>query len=234
MTKPYPPVSAKIIRVLGVLLFAGVFLMAGLNAWVSYSAADARFTSVTQIPKNSVGVLLGTSRYTTSGEDNLFYTARIQAAKELYDAKKIDCLLLSGDNTSLSYNEPIQMQKSLLEVGIPAERMYLDYAGIRTLDSLIRARDIFGLTQFTVISQPFHIDRALFIAREKNLQAVGYEADSVPFFSAPTPYIREFFSRGVALYDLFFETLPKYSGERIVLEYNPDIRPIPSKICSPR
>lgn len=156
------------------------------------------------------------------------------AAKRLYDAKKIDCLLLSGDNTTLNYNEPISMQKSLLELGIPAERMYLDYAGIRTLDSMLRARDIFGLQQFTIISQPFHVDRAIFIAQSNGIDAIGYEAEKVAFFQAPMIYAREFFSRILLFYDIFIGTEPRFWGEKIDIQTNPDIRPVPSKICSPR
>jgi SanA protein len=122
---------------------AGFFLLVFLNIWVSVSVDEYRYSDAEMIPKNQVGVVLGTSKFTSNGQPNIFYTERMLAAKRLYDTKKIDCLLLSGDNTTINYNEPISMQNSLLELGIPAERMYLDYAGIRTLDSILRARDIF-------------------------------------------------------------------------------------------
>lgn len=140
-----------------------------MNVWVSFSMDTSRYGDVVTIPYNRVGLVLGTSKYTRDGKSNIFYEERISAAKRLYEAKKIDCLLLSGDNTTLDYNEPISMQKSLLELGIPPERMYLDYAGIRTLDSILRAHDIFGLERFTVISQPFHVNRALFIAKNNGI-----------------------------------------------------------------
>lgn len=185
-------------------------LLIFLNIWVSIKASDYRYDRSELIPKNQVGVVLGTAKFTTSGELNIFYTERMLATKRLYDAKKIDCLLLSGDNTTLNYNEPISMQKSLLELGIPAERMYLDYAGIRTLDSMLRARDIFGLQQFTIISQPFHVDRAIFIAQSNGINAIGYEAEKVSFLQAPMIYVREFFSRILLFYDIFIGTEPRF------------------------
>lgn len=99
-----------------------------MNAWITLYSSSLRYHDPSDIPKRQVGLVLGTSRYTSEGGSNVFYEARILAAKELYETKKIDCLLLSGDNTTLNYNEPIAMQNSLLELGIPPERMYLDYA----------------------------------------------------------------------------------------------------------
>lgn len=142
-------------------------LLAILNAGISIFAGMYRFESVEDIPKNPVGLVLGTSQFTSDGEPNVFYSQRVDATKRLYDAKKIDCVLISGDNTSDNYNEPIDMQQSLLSLGIPSERMYLDYAGVRTLDSIIRAKEIFSLEKFTIISQPFHIDRAILIAKSQ-------------------------------------------------------------------
>lgn len=205
-----------------------------LNIWVSASVGSDRYSDLESVPKNRVGLVLGTSKFTADGLPNAFYDERMLAVKRLYDAKKIDCVLLSGDNTTKNYNEPVSMQKSLLSFGIPAERMYLDYAGIRTLDSVLRARDIFGLSEFTVISQPFHIDRALFIARWNHISAVGYEAEQVSFLAAPKTYFREFFSRGLLFYDIFIGTEPRFGGEDVKILTDPDIRPVPSKICSPR
>jgi SanA protein len=181
-----------------------------MNIWVGISVDSTRYQDANLIPKNQVGLVLGTSKYTSDGQTNVFYQERILAAKRLYDAKKVDCLLLSGDNTTLDYNEPVSMQKSLLELGIPGERMYLDYAGVRTLDSILRAHDIFGLDRFTIVSQPFHVDRAIFIAESHGLSTIGYEAGEVGFWVAPKTYVREFFSRILLFYDIFIGTEPKF------------------------
>lgn len=112
--------------------------------------------------------------------------------------------------------------------------MYLDYAGLRTRDSILRARDIFGISKYTIISQEFHLDRALYHAISENIDAIGYAAESIPFSTAPRVYLREFLSRFIALYDRIVGTEPKFSGEKIHIEYSDTIRPVPSKICSPR
>jgi SanA protein len=112
--------------------------------------------------------------------------------------------------------------------------MYLDYAGVRTLDSVIRAKEVFGLDSFTIISQPFHNARALFLARHHGESPIAYNAPSVRFSDAPAVYVRELGSRIVALYDAYFETDPKFGGKKIDIEFNPDIRPVPPKICTPR
>lgn len=112
--------------------------------------------------------------------------------------------------------------------------MYLDYAGVRTLDSVIRAREVFGLESFTIISQPFHNARALFLAREYGERPIAYNASSISFFEAPFVYFRELFSRVVALYDAYVDTPPKFGGDKIQIEFDPNIRPVPEKICTPR
>ena len=158
----------------------------------------------------------------------------MQRAAQVYKDKGVACLLLSGDNTSREYNEPVDMQHRLLELGVPAERMYLDYAGVRTLDSVLRARDIFGLSEFAIISQPFHLERAIMIARTSGINARGYAAESVSFTVAPRVYLRAVASEWVALYDILFETNARFAGEPIVIDTRSDVRPVPAKTCSPR
>ncbi len=126
------------------------------------------------------------------------------------------------------------MQESLLELGIPSERMYLDYAGIRTLDSVIRAKEIFGLDSYTIISQPFHNARALFLAREHGEHPIAYNASSISFSEAPFVYVRELVSRTLALYDASFDTNPQFGGKKIEIEFDATIRPVPEKICTAR
>ena len=164
-----------------------------------------RYQNIELVPKNAVGVVLGTSQYAPSGESNVFFEARITAAAKLYHARKVDCLLLSGDNTSPSYNEPIAMQHALLSLGVPAERMYLDFAGVRTLDSIFRLEQIFSLKNFTIVSQPFHNERALFIARKNGANAIAFDAGSIRFSLAPLVYAREIASRMIAYSDVFFD-----------------------------
>lgn len=166
------------------------------------------------IPYREVGLLLGTSPG-SDGMQNLFYTTRIEATKMLYERGKIRHILVSGDNSTRSYNEPELMKKSLMKAGIPESAITLDYAGFRTLDSVIRAREIFGQTDgFTIISQPFHVERALFLARANGIDAIGYGAANVSISIAPLVYIREIGARWRAIYDAIFGTDPVVLGER--------------------
>lgn len=109
-------------------LFLGMASVFCVYAWISFSVKDFHTKDVSALEHRPVALLLGTSKSLENGQPNPFYTERIKALSELYNAYKIDCVLISGDNTSMEYNEPLMIQNSLLELGIPAERMYLDYA----------------------------------------------------------------------------------------------------------
>lgn len=172
------------------------------------------YRDIETIPYREVGLLLGTSPG-SDGMQNLFYTTRIEATKMLYERGKIHHILVSGDNGTRSYNEPELMKKSLMKAGIPESAITLDYAGFRTLDSVIRAREIFGQTDgFTIISQPFHVERALFLARANGIDAIGYGAANVSISIAPLVYIREIGARWLAIYDAIFGTDPIVLGEK--------------------
>ena len=130
------------------------------------------FTSVESIPDNKVGLVLWTSKYIADGRRNLFYVYRLDAVKQLYDAKKIEYVLVSGDNGTPEYNEPDTMKRDLIEMWIPDEKIYADYAGFRTLDSIVRAEKIFEQSRYTIITQRFHLERALYLARSQGIEAI--------------------------------------------------------------
>lgn len=173
------------------------------------------YTEVSDIPYHSVWVVLGTSKYIPDGRRNLFYLYRIEAAKSLYESGKIDYILVSGDNSTSHYNETDTMRNDLIAAGIPAEKIYGDYAGFRTLDSVVRAKDIFGQSEYTIISQKFHLERAIFIAEHHGIQAVGFNATEVPVKLAPRVWIRERLARVKMVFDIVFGVEPKFGGERI-------------------
>tara|TARA_R110002049_G_scaffold98598_7_gene240055 strand:+ start:842 stop:1474 length:633 start_codon:yes stop_codon:yes gene_type:complete len=174
------------------------------------------YSNLVEIPTNKVGVLLGTSKYLSSGEENLYFTYRMEAAEKLYYSNKISYILVSGDNATIHYNEPIAIKKELIKRGIPEEKIVLDYAGFRTFDSMIRANKVFGQNEFTVISQPFHNERAIFIARKKGINAIGYNAKDVTFQSGFKTQLREKFARIKLLLDIYIlNTQPKFLGEKI-------------------
>lgn len=123
----------------------------------------------------------------------------------LYEKGKIQKIIVSGDNSNASYNEPEYMRNSLVKAGIPESAITLDYAGFRTLDSVVRAKEVFSQTGgFIIISQPFHVERALFLAEKNNIDAIGYGAANVSFGIAPSVYFREIGARWLALFDAYF------------------------------
>src|SRR5690554_8217064 len=144
------------------LLFVGTLLLVfTANYSIQNIAKDKTFSSVTKIEINKVGLLLGTAKYYKDGGVNLYFKYRIDAAVELYNSRKIDFILVSGDNSSMQYNEPMTFKNELVKRGIPEEVIFLDYAGFRTLDSVIRAIEIFGQANFTFISQKFQNEREI-------------------------------------------------------------------------
>ena len=176
------------------------------------------YSNVDQIPKQKVGVVLGTSKILNNGNVNLYYKYRLNAAYELYRANKIEFILVSGDNSTKNYDESSTFKNDLIALGVPENKIYLDYAGFRTLDSMVRAKEIFGLTEFTVISQQFHNGRAVYIARAKGINAIGYNAQTVSNSYGLKTKIREQFARVKVFIDFLLFKKPKFLGEKIEIK----------------
>jgi len=196
------------------LLVAVIFIS---NSYVERKAKGKTYNNVTEIPYNKVGLVLGTSKYYKSGYVNLFYKYRIAAAIELYKAGKIKYIIVSGDNGTKYYDEPTTFKEDLIKGGIPAENIFLDYAGFRTLDSVIRCKEIFGQDKITIISQQFHNERAIAIASSKGIKAIGFNAHNVGGNSGMKVKIREIFARVKLSLDLIFNKKPKFLGDKIII-----------------
>lgn len=212
----------KLLKRLFILaLLLGIFVISFVlyANWKINSTTKNLITSdINKVPIENVGLVLGTSRDLRNGHMNPYFRYRIEAAVELYKAGKIKNILVSGDNSSKTYNEPEDMRNELLKAGIPEEDIYMDFAGLRTLDSVIRARDIFGQHEFTVISQQFHNERAVFIAREHGIKAFGYNAKDVNSKLGFKTQLREKFARAKVFWDFLFGVEPKFKGETIKIE----------------
>jgi len=212
-------------------LIAGVFgiiilmlaVAIGLDQWISLRTQPYIYDEVQTLPHRQVGVVLGTSKYYRTGVINQYYLYRIQGAINAYNSGKVKYLLLSGDNAQQSYNEPSTMRRDLIAAGIPASDIVLDYAGFRTLDSVVRTRKVFDTNDFIIITQRFHCERALFIALHMGIQA--------QCFAVPSPKnmlsvrSREIFARLGALTDLYLlKREPRFLGPLIPI---PAIHNIP-------
>ncbi len=199
------------------LVLAVIFavLLIYSNYTIRRASGGKTYSNTSQIEKNKVGLLLGTSKYYKGGGINLYFRYRMEAAVALFNAGKIDYILVSGDNSSMSYNEPITIKKELIKRGIPEEVIYLDYAGFRTLDSVVRASEIFGQKDITIISQRFHNERAIYIAENWGIRAVGFNARDVQGSDGFKIQVREYFARTKAFLDVMFHVEPKFYGEAI-------------------
>lgn len=200
-----------------ILVFAGLSLVIAVFTLINYRyvetvARENTFQDVIQVPHHRVALVLGTAKYLAGGQVNLYYRYRIEVALELYHADKVDYLLLSGDNGSKDYNEPATMQDDLVAAGVPPERIFLDYAGFRTLDSVVRAKAIFGETELICISQPFHLARAIYIGQQKGIQLTGFSAKAVSAQYGWKVQVREYLARVKMQLDLWFGKEPRFYG----------------------
>lgn len=195
-----------------------LILLFGPDTLISCRTQSRLYNQVTDIPHNRVGLLLGTSKYQSQGHINLFYKYRLNAAIELFNNHKIDFILISGDNGQIEYNEPKTIRDDLVAAGIPQERIFLDYAGFRTWDSIIRAKKVFGETQMTVISQKFHNERAIFIGNRNRMKLIGFNAQDVPQGYGAKTMMREKLARIKLMLDIVFNKQPRYLGKTIKIE----------------
>lgn len=207
----------KCLKVLGFLAALVLLLLALCHLIIDSASKGKTFDSLEQVPKNRVGLVLGTSKNLVGGGPNPYYGNRIKATVALFASGKIDFVLVSGDNGTIYYNEPTTIKKDLVKGGIPPERIFLDYAGFRTLDSMVRAKEVFGLDSVTVISQQFHNERAIYLAEKKGLVAVGYNAADITGTSGLKVRLREHFARVKVFIDLLLNTQPKFYGEKVII-----------------
>lgn len=205
-------------RILGIVLLTLIVIvsMVAFANWkIPHDTEAFVFDAVDSVPPQKAALVLGAARY-LGDRQNLYFTYRIQAAKELYEAGKVKVFVVSGDNSRKDYNEAHDMRDALIEVGIPDSIIHCDYAGLRTLDSVVRMKEIFGQDSFIVVSQKFHNERAVFLAQHYDLTAYGYNAKDVGLsrFSYRTK-IREVFARVKVFVDIVTGKGPKYLGDPI-------------------
>jgi SanA protein len=179
---------------------------------VEQNAKGRMYTNVSDVPAVSAVLVLGTSPG-TKGKENLFYKYRMEAAAALWIAGKAKYIIVSGDNSTVYYDEATYMRNTLLALGIPDSVIKLDYAGFRTLDSVVRAYWVFGQKNIIVVSQEFHNERALYLADHFGINAIGFCAQDVPEGRGMKTYLREYLARVAAVLDVHvWKTTPKFPG----------------------
>lgn len=187
-----------------------------LRVYSAWQAHDSIYT-LESVPERPVAIIFGAQIY-GSGRLSAMLADRVAMGAKLYQQGKVRALLLTGDNSEISYNEPEAMRRYALSLGVPDEAIVLDYAGFRTYDSCYRARDIFQVSGATLVTQDFHLDRALLICNALGIDSVGIAADRVNSerYSARallSSQLREFPSTALSVFDLLRGEKPTYLGE---------------------
>lgn len=209
----------KNILFIGLIFFgiSAVFIF-WANFKINSESKDFVTSNASDLPNEKTGLLLGTSKTLSNGNPNTYFFNRIEAAAELYKSGKIQNLIVSGDNSHKDYNEPEEMKNELIKSGVPADKIYEDFAGFRTLDSVVRAKEIFGQNSFIIISQRFHNERAVFLAKQNGIDAFGYNAKDVNKNAGFKTNVREKFARVKVFWDFMFGVNSKFGGDKIVIK----------------
>lgn len=198
---------------------SGVFAVLAIvlaRVVVLHNSSPYVHDDVAALPTCKTGLVLGCSKFTPNGRLNLYFKYRIQKAAELYKAGKVQQLIVSGDNHKETYDEPTDMKNALVELGVPENRIYCDYAGFSTLDSVVRADKIFGQKELIVVSQDFHNQRAVFIGRTKGMKLYGLNAKSVYVTYSRLTLVREALARVKTLLDVsILQRKPRFLGEPV-------------------
>ena len=209
----------KIILIAGLIFFGlSVLFVFWANFTIDGAAEDNVTSDIGNLPNEKVGLLLGTSKNLDDGSPNPYFTYRIEAAAKLFHSGRVKIIIASGDNSRENYNEPEDMKNALIKLGVPADRIYEDFAGFRTLDSVVRAKEIFGQNSFIVISQRFHNERAVYLAHRNGIQAYGYNAKDVDKEAGFKTNAREKLARVKVFWDFLFDVDPKFGGEKIEIK----------------
>lgn len=208
----------KVVKWLFLLGVAGVLFSVGLIFYADHAAIEAAegklFDEVAKVPRTDVALVFGCNK-TFQGRKNLYFKHRIEAAADLWKAGRVKCFIVSGDNHSHDYNEPQDMKDALIEAGVPEAKIVCDYAGLRTLDSVVRAKEIFGVEKVILISQKFHNERAAYLAESVGLEVVGLNAQSVTGPAARKTDSREKLARVKMWLDVnVLKTDPKFLGQK--------------------
>ncbi|AID25953.1 SanA/YdcF family protein [Salmonella bongori] len=204
-----------LVAVGGVLFYA--------NRLIVNASQHLTWNAIQAVPAREVGLVLGAK------PGNRYFIRRINTAAALYHAGKVKWLLVSGDNGQKEYDEPSAMQQALIAKGVPEAAIFCDYAGFSTLDSVVRARKVFGENRITIISQAFHNQRAIWLAQQYGIDAIGVNAPDLNKRHGTYTRLREKLARVSAVLDAkILRRQPKYLGVTVTIGAN-NARGCPSR-----
>jgi len=168
----------RLARLGGFAILAGLAVVAYANFAPVWQSRGCLFDQVQDVPFQDVGLVFGCDPK-IDGRDNLYFRYRMDAAAALWKAGKVGRLIVSGDNRAKYYNEPGAMRQALVARGVPDDRIVSDFLGLRTLDSVVRAKEVFGVTRITFITQRFQNERAIYLAKANGMEADGFNAQDI-------------------------------------------------------
>lgn len=197
----------KIIKNILCTIIILVVLFFTFDMYVSISSNKKIYQDLNSLPNRDYGVLLGTSKYTKNGKINVFYKNRIDAAKDILINDKISRIIASGDNRNFRYNEPMKMQQDLVKSGISEDRVIIDPDGFRTLYSMLNIAKKYNIKEAIIVSQRFHLQRAIFIGKFLGLELIGYEAKNVSGMANIKIQVRERGARLKMIFDIVYFTV---------------------------
>lgn len=203
-----------------------VALVLALLSWLAERRLEAMampymFDDPARLPSVNVALVLGAAPIGPEGGPNRYFEYRLDAAAALYKAGKVKFLLVSGDNRPPDYDEPTAMRAGLIARDVPAEAIYRDFAGVRTRDSMLRADQVFGQKRLIVVSQRFHLSRAIFLARQEGVEAWGFEARDVTRAYSLLTELRRYPSALRAYWDVWVDTPARHGGSRVAIGKDP-------------
>lgn len=213
-----------ILNILAILVSVFLIISTIIYIYISKYSKNFIYSDLDKLPTNKAALLLGTSPVTINGDANLFFVNRMQAARDVLENKKVEYIIVSGDNRTVAYNEPKYMRNYLLKLGVDEDAIVSDYAGRRTLDSVLRSNEIFNQTKITIVSQKFHNERAVFLARKNGIDAIAYNADypyaayTENIFVNTKIFLREVLARDIAIYDILVNKKAEVSGSSIEIK----------------
>ncbi|MFT5433201.1 MAG: SanA protein [Myxococcota bacterium] len=198
-------------------LVAVVALLSG-DIVIDLQASDHVYASVDTVPERHVAIVPGARVY-SDGTPSPALEHRLECARRLLEAGKVEMILVSGDHAAPEYDETNAMQSWLMDHGVAANQIALDHAGFRTLDTMQRAARVFGVKSAVICTHEFHQGRSVFLARQAGIDAVGLIADLVPDPAATRNAMRESVARAWALLDVYvLGTEPRHLGPTIDLK----------------
>lgn len=198
---------------LGLFLALTGSFVAWANHVVPAHSAGRIYSDIQVVPARVVALVLGANPSLPDGRRNRFFDFRMDTAAALWHAGKARILLVSGDNGTDHYDEVTHMRASLISRGVPASVIVRDHAGFRTLDSVVRCATVFGVHRPLIVSQRWHVERALYLADHRGVDAIGVAAADLDQVDAPRTHIREYFARAKAVLDVeLLGTQPRFPG----------------------